>query len=175
MDNDKIEAGIEEKYGRATTESEMKIYRRSEEEEAQMGQTTAARFSEGKIRHDLIPPFVLEELAKVYTYGCIKYDPDNWRKGLKWRQDVIGPMLRHLWKWIRGEKIDKESNCHHLAMVLWQGCALLIYEKYSVGVDDRHPYDLDLLNTEEQNRRIDIWKKLTKENKTENYNGLDNV
>ncbi len=42
----------------------IKDYKRSEEEEKQMGKTTAARFSEGKVRHDLIPPWPLDELAK---------------------------------------------------------------------------------------------------------------
>lgn len=148
-------------------------YKRSEEEEKQMGQKTAARFSTGKIRHDLIPPFVLDELAKVYTYGCQKYDPDNWRKGLKWREDVIGPLKRHLEKWIRGEQLDDESNCFHLSMVIWQCAALMIYEKYSVGIDDRHPFDLDLMGSEEQLRRIVMWKKHADVDTISEYNGLN--
>jgi len=151
---------------------ELKEYKRSNEEEQQLGKTTAARFSKGKIRHDLIPPWVIDELAKVYTYGCIKYDDNNWRKGLNWSENVIGPLKRHLNKWLRGEKIDDESNCHHLAMVLWQCIALMIYEKYSIGVDDRHPYDLDMIDSEEQQRRIDLWKKFARENNLKGYNGL---
>jgi hypothetical protein len=151
----------------------MKNYKRNEQEESQLGKETAARFSEGKIRHDLIPPFVLDEIAKVYTYGTIKYDDDNWRKGLHWRKNVIGPMLRHLWKWIRGEKIDEESGCHHMAMALWQGFALMIYEKYSIGIDDRNPYDLDLMDSNEQSKRIKLWKELSSKNKLEEYNGLE--
>lgn len=152
---------------------QIKDYQRSEEEEAQMGQKTAARFSEGKVRHDLIPPWVIDEVAKVYTYGTIKYDDDNWRKGLKWKKFVIGPMLRHMWKWIRGEKIDEESNCHHLAMVAWQCFCLMIYEKYSIGQDDRNPYDLDMMDEKEQQRRIDMWKKHAYEDNIDLYNGLD--
>jgi len=53
---------------------EMKEYIRSAEEEAQMGNDTAGRFSEGKIRYDLIAPWSLNEIARVYTYGTIKYD-----------------------------------------------------------------------------------------------------
>ena len=45
-----------------------------------MGQETAGRFSEGKIRHDLVAPWALNELARVYTYGTIKYSDDNWWK-----------------------------------------------------------------------------------------------
>jgi len=149
-----------------------KKYNRSEEEQSQMGKEIGARFTEGKNRHDLIPPFVLDELSKVYTYGTIKYDDENYLKGLKWKKEVIGPMLRHLWKWIRGEKIDKESGCHHMAMVLWQGFTLMVYEKYSIGVDDRCPYFLDLMEEKEQEKRILKWKKLAKENKIKDFNGL---
>jgi len=147
-------------------------YKRSKEEEDQMGKETGARFSEGKIRHDLIPPWSLNELARVYTYGCKKYSPDNWRKGLKWRQDVIGPLLRHLWKWIRGEKIDEESGMYHLAMVLWNVITLMEYEKNSIGQDDRNPYTLDLMDEDERFRKIEIWKQLASKGRDEEYNGL---
>ena len=153
--------------------SEIKDYKRSEEEEKQLGKRNAARFSEGKNRHDLIPEWFIDELAKVYTYGCIKYDDDNWRKGLEWKKNVIGPLKRHLNKWLRGEMIDDESNCHHLAMVVWQCIALMMYEKYKVGVDDRNPYDLDMMDNDEQMRRIKMWVDLAVEDKIKEYNGFD--
>ena len=151
----------------------MKEYVRSDLEESQLGKETAARFSEGKIRHDLIPPWVIDQLAVVYTYGCKKYDADNWRKGLRWRKDVIGPLLRHLWKWIRGEQIDEESGCHHLAMVLWNTVALIEYERCSVGIDDRNPYDLTLMKRKKQLKRIKKWKELASKGEQDKYNGLD--
>jgi hypothetical protein len=150
----------------------IKEYKRSEEEEQQLGKEIAARFSEGKVRHDLIPPFVLDELAKVYTYGTIKYDDENYLKGLKWKKDVIGPMLRHLWKWIRGERIDEESGCNHMAMVLWQGFTLMVYDKFSLGMDDRCPYFLDLMDKKEQEKRIRKWLYMARNNKLKEYDGL---
>jgi len=154
-------------------EQKIKVYEKNDEEKKQLQGKTAARFSEGKIRHDLIPPWVIDEIAKVYTYGTIKYNDDNWRKGLTWKKNVIGPLQRHLNKWLRGEKIDTESNCHHLAMVIWQCIALMLYEKYSIGQDDRNPYDLDMLPREEQRKRIEKWCKMATEDKIDNYNGLD--
>lgn len=150
----------------------IKEYERSEEELNQLGKEEGARFDTGKIRHDLIPPYPLDELAKVYTYGTIKYDEDNYLKGMPWRK-VIGPLLRHLWKWIRGEKIDEESGCHHLSMVVWQCFALMMYEKYEIGKDNRTPYLLDLMDEEERNRRIEMWKKLAKEDRLKEYNGME--
>jgi len=152
---------------------EVMEYSRNEEEEKQMGKEVAARFSKGKNRYDLIPPWPIDELAKVYTYGSKKYDDDNWRKGLAWKRNVIGPLFRHLWKWLRGEKLDDESNCHHLAMVMWQCCALMEYERCKVGQDDRNPYDLDLMEENERNRRIEMWKKLASEDRLKEYNGLN--
>ena len=159
--------------GECNCATEIKDYERSKEEESQMGQKVAARFSEGKVRHDLIPPWVIEEVAKVYTYGTNKYDDDNWRKGLAWKKNVIGPLQRHLNKWLRGELLDDESNCHHLAMVIWQCMALMIYEKYSLGQDDRCPYDLDMVGEEEQKRRISKWLEFAHQDKIDEYNGLD--
>lgn len=153
-------------------EGEMKKYKRSEEEEAQMGKTTAARFSQGKIRHDLIAPWALEQLAKVYTYGTRKYDDDNWWKGLRWKKDVFGCILRHVWKWFRGEKCDDESGLHHLAHAAWNCVTLMEYERNGIGVDDRVPYVLDFIDEGERNRRIELWKKLASEDKLEEYNGL---
>ena len=152
---------------------DLKDYKRTAKEDEQLGKETAARFSDGKVRHDLIPPWVLELLAKVYTYGTIKYDDDNWWKGLMWKKNVIGPMLRHMWKWIRGAKLDEESNCHHLAMVIWQCCCLIEYERNNIGVDDRVPYTLDLMDEEEREKRIKKWKELNSQGKGTDYNGLD--
>ena len=155
------------------TTEEIREYKRNKEEEAQMGQETAARFSKGKNRLDLIPEWPIWEVGKVYTYGTNKYDDDNWRKGLTWKKNVIGPLKRHLTKWIRGEKLDDESGCHHLAMVVWQCFALMEYERCEVGMDDRNPYDLTLMDEEERNARIELWRKLAKEDRLQDYNGLD--
>lgn len=157
----------------AAKNSGVKNFERDKKQEAQMGKESAARFSEGKVRHDLVPAWPIDELAKVYTYGTIKYDADNWRKGLAWKKNVIGPLLRHLWKWIRGEIIDEESGCHHLAMAMWQCCALMEYERCSIGQDDRNPYDLDLMDSKERDKRILKWKELAKQDKLDDYNGLE--
>ncbi len=152
---------------------EMKNYVRSEKEEEQMGQDTAGRFSEGKIRHDLVAPWALNEIARVYTYGTVKYDDDNWWKGLRWKRDVFGCVLRHVWKWFRGEINDDESGLHHLAHAAWNCMALMEYERNEIGIDDRVPYVLDLMDPEEQLRRIRMWKQLASEGKDKEYNGLN--
>ena len=150
----------------------MNDYERTEEEQKQMNQESAARFNQGKTRFDLIPAWPLEELAKVYTYGTKKYSDDNYRKGMRWRVDVLGCVFRHIWKWVRGEKFDQESGLHHLSHACWNCFCLMIYERNNIGIDDRHPYDLDLLPTEEQKARVKVWLELVKQGKENNYNGL---
>jgi len=151
--------------------TEIKKYIRTKEESAQLNKEIAARFDEGKLRYELIPSYALEQLAKVYTYGAQKYDKDNWRKGLHWLQ-TIGSLLRHVYAWKKGETLDQESNCHHLSMAVWNCFSLMSYEKYSVGIDDRHPQDLELMDKKERDKRFQIWNKLIKENRIDEYNGL---
>lgn len=131
----------------------IKFYERNDDEEAQMNKDIAARFDTGKLRYDLVPGYPLDELAKVYTFGAQKYDADNYLKGMPWRQ-VIGPALRHLYKWIRGEKYDDESGIHHLAHAAWNIFTLMVYEKEKLGTDDRNPYLLDMMDSGERDKRI---------------------
>jgi len=151
---------------------EIRRYERSDEEESILGKSEAARFDDGKNRFDLLPPWSIDQIAQVYTYGTIKYDDDNWRKGMPWRK-VIGPLLRHLFKWLRGERWDNESGLHHLSHCAWQCMALMEYERCNIGKDNRNPYDLDLMDEEQRNKRITKWKELANQNKLENYNGLE--
>ena len=152
---------------------EIKNYVRNEEEESQMGRESAGRFTKNKIRHDLVAPWALNEIAQVYTYGTIKYDDDNWWKGLRWKKEVFGCILRHIWKWFRGEVNDDESGLHHLAHAAWNCMALMEYERNRIGIDDRVPYVLDLMDPQKQAERIKHWKKLAGEDKINDYNGLD--
>jgi len=84
-----------------------------------------------------IPPTAFKDLADVYTFGCIKYDDNNWRKGMSWSR-CFGPMMRHLNKfWINEEKNDEDSNLHHLAHAAWNAIALIEYDFLNIGNDDR--------------------------------------
>lgn len=92
---------------------------------------------EGKIRLDLIPPELLTSVGEILTFGAIKYSERNWEKGMKWGR-VYGALMRHLWKWWKGEDLDDETGKSHL----WHaGCCiafLITYEARGVGEDDRN-------------------------------------
>lgn len=96
----------------------------------------ALRYDDGKIRYDLIPADALEALALVYTKGAIKYAPRNWEKGMSWSR-CFGSLMRHSWAFWKGEEIDPETGCHHMAMVAWNALALCAYQKRGIGEDDR--------------------------------------
>lgn len=89
-----------------------------------------------KLRYDLIPPYALEELARVYTIGAKKYGDRNWEKGMRWGR-IFRALLSHAWKWFRGEKHDQEDGQHHLSSVAWCAFSLMEYERRGLGEDDR--------------------------------------
>jgi hypothetical protein len=142
----------------------MKEYRRDEkqEEEIRKAQTEGfgTKFDAGKERYDLMAPYPLNEIAKVYTYGTIKYDDNNWRKGMKWGK-LFSAMMRHAWKWWRGERFDEESGLHHLAHAAWQCMALMEYEIYHPEHDDRMRLDLAPKKepNEEKKRHVQVTLK----------------
>src|SRR5882757_9406224 len=94
------------------------------------------KLDEGKLRFDLLPVKSLERLAEVYTIGAKKYTDRNWEKGLKWGR-VFAAMMRHSWKWWRGETFDAVDGQHHLASVAWCAFALMEYELTHPELDDR--------------------------------------
>lgn len=90
----------------------------------------------GKERFDLIPVTPLFKLAEVYTIGARKYEDRNWEKGIKWGR-IFAAMMRHAWKWWRGEKADPVDGQHHLASVAWCAMTLMEYEDTYPELDDR--------------------------------------
>ena len=102
----------------------------------------ASRHDKGKLRLDLIPVEWRIELGRLLTAGAIKYDPNNWKKGMAYSR-CLGSLNRHLAKWEMGETRDEETNCHHLAAVAWNALALMYYELHGrTDLDDRDISDL---------------------------------
>ena len=96
----------------------------------------AVKFDFGKTRYDLLPLEALEETGKVLSYGAAKYVPNNWRKGFAYSR-LTSAALRHLFAWMRGEKLDPESGLHHLAHCTSNIMFLLEIELTGCGIDDR--------------------------------------
>ena len=108
------------------------------------------RYDKNKVRLDLIPPEWVWGLGEVLTAGAKKYADRNWEKGMKWSR-VVGPLLRHLYKWGAGETYDKDTGCHHLAMVAWNALALMSYDLRNIGEKDIPSWGTDILERTKKN------------------------
>lgn len=93
------------------------------------------RYDEGKEAVYLMPPDALMELGRVYGVGAKKYAPRNWERGMRLSK-VLGPLMRHLFRWQMGQDRDEESGQLHLAHVAWNALALLTYALRGIGEDD---------------------------------------
>jgi hypothetical protein len=73
----------------------------------------------GKGRMDLLPLFALEEIAKHFEDGAVKYGDNNWKKGqpLSWYSDSA---MRHLMKAMRGQTDEP-----HFRAAVWNIMCLI--------------------------------------------------
>ena len=76
------------------------------------------KFDSDKLRYDLIPPVIDEELAKILTYGAKKYGENNWQSLENFNNRYYAALRRHIEAWRNGEDIDEESGEHHLSHAL---------------------------------------------------------
>ena len=96
----------------------------------------AVRYNSGKLRHDLVPLNAQEEYVKVLTKGIEKYEERNWEKGMPWNW-VIASLKRHLHAFEKGEDIDSESGCLHIAHVMCNAAFLAEYAYTHPELDNR--------------------------------------
>jgi nucleoside 2-deoxyribosyltransferase len=87
-------------------------------------------------RFDLIPAAALRKVARLYGRGAQKYSAHNWRKGYNWSLSLAA-LERHLAAFKEGEDFDRETNCEHLASVVFHALALLVYADEHPELDDR--------------------------------------
>lgn len=108
------------KVVKKTDMSDKPITDYSNKAEGIIGTTTVIgrKFDQEKPRYDLLPANALEEVVKVLTYGASKYDDENWRKVPEGRRRYFAAAQRHLWQHKRGELIDADSKCYHLACAI---------------------------------------------------------
>lgn len=93
------------------------------------------RYNEGKNRLELLPTEWNWALGLVMTRGAIKYATRNWERGMAW-STMVGCTLRHVFKFVAGERYDPESGCHHLAHAAWNCLGLMSYDLRGIGEND---------------------------------------
>jgi hypothetical protein len=89
-----------------------------------------------KTRYDLLPPEFLHGTAEILTFGADKYGARNWELGMNWGRPFAA-MMRHMWAWWRGEKLDPETGKSHLWHAACCIAFLMAYEERGIGTDDR--------------------------------------
>ena len=105
------------------------------------------RKDDGKPRVDLLPADALMYLGLVYGAGAKKYADRNWERGMA-NKKMLGPLMRHLFKWMLGETHDPETKLLHLGHVAWNALGLLSYELRRIGTDDRNKLDMRKVSPE---------------------------
>lgn len=79
---------------------------------------------DNKPRMELIPLEVLEEVAKVFTAGAKKYGENTWQNLPDGYKRYSGALLRHLTEIEKGNEIDEDTGCLHIAQVVWNAMAM---------------------------------------------------
>lgn len=92
----------------------------------------------GKLRHDLLPPDALNEVARIFTFGAEKYAARNWEKGMDWGR-VYAAQQRHMMAFWGGEMYDPETGMLHTAHATFGTLVLTAYSLRGIGVDTRMP------------------------------------
>ena len=82
-------------------------------------------YKDKKLRWDLLPLELIEEVVKVYTAGAEKYGENRWQNLPNAYQRYKAAMLRHLVEHEKGNIFDSETGSRHLASMIWNGIAML--------------------------------------------------
>lgn len=100
--------------------------------------------STGRGRFDLIPPFAMERLAKLYEWGAENRGDRNWEKGCPFSR-CIESMERHICK--LKQRTPDEDHDDNLAAIAFWAIAMMEYEEMMKrgilpqSLDDMPHYD----------------------------------
>lgn len=87
-----------------------------------------------KLRWDLLPMEEIEDIVKVYHAGAKKYGPNTWQNLDNGIERYRAAAARHIMAYLKGERMDKETNVHHLAAAAWNVITMLWYDKHGKGL-----------------------------------------
>ena len=91
------------------------------------------KWDKGKLRYDLLPYDVLEQIVGVLTDGSVNYGDRNWERGMSWGR-VFAAAQRHQSQFWQGLEFDDDSGRNHLAHAIVNLMFLLAY--YDRGLDE---------------------------------------
>lgn len=102
------------------------------------GSSKAQTRDDGKPPLALLPPEGIKQVALVQAYGAKKYALHDWRKGGLEATRITSCALRHVYAWLDGETLDKESGLNHLSHAACRLMFLLQNIADGTVVDDRY-------------------------------------
>ena len=82
-----------------------------------------------KLHWELLPLEDVEDIVRVYTAGAKKYGENKWQDLPDGIRRYKAALLRHLVEFDKGNEIDKETGCLHLAQCAWNAIAMLHISK----------------------------------------------
>ena len=88
------------------------------------------KYDGDKPDYSLLPPFALDEVVKVLTFGTAKYARDNWRVVSDGKTRYFSAAMRHMWALMRGESHDLETGFHHAAHAI---CCMMFYFEFDTN------------------------------------------
>lgn len=91
-------------------------------------------FKDDKLRWDLLPMEEIEDIVRVYHAGAKKYGPNRWQNLEDGFERYRAACARHIMAYMKGERMDDETNVHHLAAAAWNVIAMLYYDKHGKGL-----------------------------------------
>lgn len=98
--------------------------------------SSGTKLDTGKLRHDLLPPDAMGEVARIFTFGAEKYVDRNWEKGMDWGR-VYAAQQRHMMAFWGGEMYDPETGMLHTAHATFGTLVLTAYSLRGIGTDSR--------------------------------------
>ena len=90
-----------------------------------------------KLRWELLPLEDMEDIVRVYTAGANKYGANKWQNLPDGYQRYKAALFRHLVEYEKGNWLDNETNCIHLAQVAWNAIAMLHIAKQNMKNNER--------------------------------------
>lgn len=77
---------------------------------------------EDEVRRDLLPDEFLNRLGGLLHRGALKYDDNNWRKGI-YLSRIFASALRHSFLWLVGDTSED-----HATAAAWNWMAIIVTE-----------------------------------------------
>lgn len=89
--------------------------------------------ADDKLRWDLLPLEEIEDIVRVYHVGAKKYADNSWKDIPDGFRRYYAAAQRHLMAYMKGERVDPDTGCFHLAQYAWNAIAMLHYDKHNKG------------------------------------------